>query len=146
MTDFILRAVDEITINAAFQALGAWHEATENAPAGPITQGRTADGQQWFIVLWGGLSVPTRSPAGWTATSTTDAMGQPITNWTANGVIVTAADGMGNQVPVMPPYDAKFYCVLRWLGDNPPTWPAGIEQIDPSGLDPDVRVALPQIA
>lgn len=144
--DMILRAADEATINAGFQALGAWREATKDTPAGPITQQSLKDGQAYFIVLWGQLMVPKRSPAGWTTEQSVNAMGRTVTTWTPNGEIITEANAMGGTSRVMEPYDDKFYCVLRWQGDSPPTMPNGIDLVDPETLNPDVRAALPQIA
>ena len=144
--DMILRADSEATINAGFQALGAWREATKDTPAGPITQQLLKDGQAYFIVLWGQIMVPQRSPAGWTSAQSTDEMGRTITTWTPNGEVVTEQNAMGGQSRVMEPHDSGFYCVLRWQGDNPPAMPLGIVQIDPETLNPDARAALPQIA
>lgn len=149
--DIILRAPDDATINAGFQALGAWRAAQTlpdgtTIPACPITQGVQKDGQQFFVLVWGQLSVPKRSPDGWTSAQSTDALGNPVTTWTPNGPVMTQANAMGGTSPVMQPYGTDWYVVLRWLGDNPPAWPAGITVVDRNTLNPDVIAALPAIA
>lgn len=151
MTDFILRAPDLATVNAGFQSLGAWREESKQPdgtviPAGPITQGVTKSGQQWFIVVCGQLYVPKRKPDGWTYTQTKNEMGQVITTWKPNGPVVTTKDTNGNLVPVMQPYGTDLYGVLRWLGDTPPKWPKGVSVVDRDTLNPDVLAALTVIA
>lgn len=146
MSDMILRADTEEIINAGFRTLGAWREATKDTPAGPIMQQLLKDGQSYFIVMCGQISVPQRSPAGWTSTKSTDAMGRPTVTWKANGEIVMAKDAQGNLSRVMQPYDTGFWCVMRWLGDNPPSLPPGVVAVDRATLNPDVLVGLVQIA
>jgi hypothetical protein len=141
--DYIIRAASQAAMVQGLLTLGLVPGATAITTkfTSPYLQGTDSKGDQWFVVHaaggTGSVMVPTRNPAGWT--SSTDANGN--VTWTAKGPVVTTTVN-GLPVPTMAAYDTGFWCVMRWLGPNPPVFPASVVVQPANTLNPDVMAGI----